>query len=106
MKSLPDVMIAIIVIGIITFLTRAFSFIIFNRRKPSEYILFIEEYIPPMVMVILVTYCFVAVDFTSKPFGIPHIVSALFVLIIHILLKNPLISIFGGTIIYMVLISF
>ncbi|OHD81535.1 MAG: branched-chain amino acid transport, partial [Spirochaetes bacterium RIFOXYB1_FULL_32_8] len=81
-------------------------FIIFNRKKPSEYILFIEKYIPPMVMVILVTYCFAAVDFTSKPFGIPHISSALFVVIIHILLKNPLISIFGGTIIYMVLISF
>lgn len=94
---------AIIMVSLITFLTRAFSFILYSRRKPPEYILFIEKYIPPMVMVILVFYSLSAVNYTASPHGIPEIVSVIFVFIVHTALNNPLYSIFGGTILYMIL---
>ena len=105
MMKLTDVIISIIIMSIITFLTRAFPFIFFSKRKPPEIIIFIEKYIPPMVMVILVLYCLKDIAWSKAPFGMPEIISIFMVSILHLWKNNPLLSIFGGTIFYMVLIQ-
>jgi branched-subunit amino acid transport protein AzlD len=101
--SLENVMISIFIMAAITFFTRAFPFIFFKNRNPPEIIMFVEKYIPPMIMVILVIYCLKDIKFTSVPFGIPEALSIAFVTVMHVWKRNPLISILGGTALYMTL---
>jgi Predicted branched-chain amino acid permeases (azaleucine resistance) len=83
--------------------TRAFPFVLFSRRDPPRIIIFIEKYIPPMVMAILVVYCLKDVKFTSQPWGVPSLAALALTVILHLWKRNPMISIFGGTILYMIL---
>jgi branched-subunit amino acid transport protein AzlD len=107
MTSMPlsRVFIAIFIIAAVTFFTRVFPFLFFSRRKPPKILDFIQQYIPPMVMVIFVIYSIKDTSWTSAPFGLPEIISLLFVTIIHLWKNNPLISIFGGTILYMIFVQ-
>ncbi|OHD14267.1 MAG: branched-chain amino acid transporter AzlD [Spirochaetes bacterium GWC1_27_15] len=105
MMNLTNVFISIIIMSVITFFTRAFPFIFFRKIKPPKILLFIEKYIPPMVMVILVLYCLKDVKWTNLPYGIPELISIALVCILHTWKKNPLLSIFGGTIFYMIIIQ-
>ena len=103
--ELENVAISILLMTLITFFTRALPFIFFKDRNPPDAIMFVEKYIPPMIMMILVIYCFKDIKFTSFPFGIPELISIIFVISVHVLKRNPLISILGGTALYMVLIQ-
>lgn len=102
LMPLSRVFIAIFIIAAITFFTRVFPFLFFSHRKPPKILDFVQQYIPPMVMVILVIYSIKDTQWTAIPFGLPEIISLLFVTIIHLWKNNPLISIFGGTILYMI----
>jgi branched-subunit amino acid transport protein AzlD len=90
--------------ALVVFLTRAFPFLLFTKRKPPRVLAFIEKYIPPLVMAILLVYCFRAVDFTAPPYGIPALASLLATTLLHLWKSNALVSIFSGTALYMVLI--
>ncbi|MDR2104374.1 MAG: AzlD domain-containing protein [Deferribacteraceae bacterium] len=104
MLSLSQAAAAALICALVTFFTRAFPFIIYqNSWSENPSIKFLQRYIPPMTMVILTVYCFK--DVSLGAFAIPFI-SALFTAALHFLLKNPLISIFSGTTLYMVLIRF
>lgn len=94
---------AILISGVIVYALRAFPFVLFSKKDPPEFIRFIEHYIPPMVMAVLLVYCLKNVEFLKKPFGIPEAAGLLFTVGIHLWKRNPMISIFGGTILYMVL---
>ncbi|MDR2898256.1 MAG: AzlD domain-containing protein [Spirochaetaceae bacterium] len=102
---LNTALLAAILMALVIFATRAFPFVLFSRRKPPKLLIFIEKYIPPMIMAVLVVYCFKSVSFTVAPFGIPELGSLLFVVLVHLWQKNAMLSIFGGTILYMVLIG-
>lgn len=102
----PIVRIALIIIcsAAVTFLTRLLPFLFFSGdKKVPGLILFIEKYLPGMIMVILVIYCFKDITVTDIPGSSVFVFSALVVALLHLLQKNALISIFGGTIFYMVL---
>ncbi len=99
--QLTEVLISIVLMAIITFFTRLFPFLFFQKKDPPLLLIFIEKYIPPMVMVILVIYCLRDVKWTILPYGLPEALAVILVALIHIRLKNPLLSIFGGTIFYM-----
>lgn len=102
---LSRVFIAIFIIAAVTFFTRAFPFLFFSRRRPPKILDFVQQYIPPMIMVILVIYSLKDTKWSAAPFGLPEIISLFFVTIIHLRKGNPLFSIFGGTILYMILIQ-
>lgn len=101
--TLIQAIIATFVSAAVIFALRAFPFVLFSKREPPKVLRFIEKYIPPMVMAVLLVYCFKGVNFMSKPFGIPEIVALSFTVVIHLWKKNSMISIFGGTIIFMIL---
>ena len=119
-QSLPinKVLIAVFLSAVIIFLERGFPFFLFSKRQPPAIIRFIEKYIPPMVMAALVCYClkdisFVTAALTSpaapanqvNPAGfIPSLAGLAVTITLHLLRRNSLISIFGGTAVYMVLI--
>lgn len=113
MLNLTQTFIAIFCTAIVILLERAFPFILFSKKNPPVVIRFIEKYIPPMVMAALLFYCIKDINFVSiinevktvdwKGF-IPYIFSVAITIGLHLWKRNSLISIFGGTIIYMILI--
>jgi len=84
---------------------RAFPFVLFSKKQPPKIITFIEQFIPPMVMACLLIYSLKDINFTT---GIENFLPALIgvaaTIGLHLWKSNSLISIFGGTILYMILI--
>ncbi|WP_428771271.1 AzlD domain-containing protein [Treponema sp. HNW] len=104
MLGLRDVFIAVPLMGIIIFSTRLFSFVLFSKREAPPPFRYLGKHLPPLVMIILIIYTLKDIDFSNKASYIPAAVSLTFTLIAHIYKGNALISIFGGTILYMLLI--
>lgn len=92
--------------GAVTFLTRILPFLFFSgNKKVPDIILFIEKYIPGMIMVILVIYCLKDISPADLPLSAALILSSTVVALLHMIQKNALISIFGGTLCYMVFVQ-
>ncbi len=90
-------------IAIVIFLERLFPFALFSRREPPALIRFIEQYIPSMVIAILIMYCLKDISFSCMPYGLPYFIACASTVLLHLLIKNSMISIFGGTAIFMLL---
>jgi branched-subunit amino acid transport protein AzlD len=111
MLPLKDAIIAVFGSGIAVFCTRAFPFALFSKRKPPAVLRFVEKYIPPMVMAILLVYCFRDAKFVFPPFGqaagngIPRLAALAVVAALHIWKGNAMASILCGTALYMALIK-
>ncbi len=100
-------LIAILVIGIVTFAIRVAPFILFGKDKATpKYVQYIGNYLPPAVIAMLIIYCLRNVNVSAFPFGIPEVIGVITVAILHIWKRNNLISIIGGTAIYMIAIQF
>ena len=102
--SLIDALIATPVMALVIFLLRVFPFAFFSKKEPPAVFNYIGKYLPPLVMAILIIYTLQSVEFTTMPYGLPHIAGCLFTFIMHMWKKNAMISIFGGTIVYMLLL--
>lgn len=95
--------IACVVLG--TMVTRFLPFIIYPEGKtPPEFIKYLGEVLPYAVIGLLVVYCLKDVP-GSGTYGIPEAIAILFIIIIHKWRKNTLLSIGGGTVIYMILVQ-
>lgn len=103
MTSLTGVLVAVPLMALTILATRAFPFVLFSRRNPPAVIRFIEKYIPPMVMAVLVVYCLKDIRWSVWPSGVRELASLALVVILHLWKKNAMLSIFGGTALYMLL---
>ena len=101
--SLMMALAADFVSGAVIYGTRLLPFVAFSRKNPPAIIRFIEKYTPSLIMAVLVVYCFKDTSFLSSPFGIPHLAASVATVVIHLLFKNSMVSIFSSTIIFMVL---
>lgn len=100
------IIIAVAVMTLATQLTRAFPFILFSRREPPQWLLTGSRLIPGAVMTVLVVSSLPHnFNFSSPATWIPWAGVAA-VSVLHLLFKHPLISIFGGTGAYMVLLHY
>lgn len=96
----------IAVMALVTFLTRALPFLLFDRgTEPPKMILYLGRVLPPAVMAMLVVYCLRGVDFTAVSGWAPQVIAVAAVVGLHEWKHNTLLSIFGGTILYMVLVQ-
>lgn len=99
-------LIAILVIATVTFGTRIAPFILFGKNKTTpKYIEYIGKYLPPAVIAMLIIYCLRNINLGAFPFGIPEAMGIVTVAILHMWKRNNLISIIGGTVIYMVAVQ-
>lgn len=99
------IMIAAIAFG--TMLTRFAPFILFPEKKqPPKVILYLGSVIPCAMMGLLVVYCFRNVSFLSGTHGLPEALAVLFIIVLHQWKHHTLLSIGGGTLLYMVLVQF
>lgn len=95
-------LIAILVMGAVTFAIRAAAFVLFGKNKATpKYVGYIGNYLPPAVMAMLIIYCLKNINLHAFPFGIPEVIGVATVAVLHIWKRNNLVSILGGTIIYM-----
>ncbi|MDQ0859593.1 branched-chain amino acid transporter permease [Bacillus sp. V2I10] len=96
--------IAMVVLG--TMLTRFLPFIVFPSGKPTpKYVQYLGKVLPPAVIGLLVIYCFKDVSLLSGSQGIPEFIAVAVVALLHFWKKKMLLSIAGGTIVYMILVQ-
>lgn len=96
----------IAVMAAVTLLTRSLPFLLFDRGgEPPKAILYLGRVLPPAVMAMLVVYCLRGLDFATAPGWLPQVIAVAAVAGLHRWKHNTLLSIFGGTILYMVLVQ-
>lgn len=92
-----------VVIG--TMLTRFLPFLIFPEgKKPPKTITYLGTVLPYAVIGLLVVYCLKDAVFSSFH-GLPELCAIVFIFLLHKWKKNTLLSIAGGTVLYMVLVQ-
>ena len=97
---------AIAVMAVVTFLTRALPFLLFDRgSSPPKIVLYLGRVLPPAIIAMLIIYCLKDLSFLSMGGWGPQLVSVAVVVALHLWKHNNLLSIFGGTILYMVLVQ-
>jgi len=105
--TLTQRIITVLVIVLATMLTRFLPFLLFPAGKPTpKYLQYLGKVLPAAVFGMLVVYCLKNVDILSGNHGIPEAIAIAAVVGLHLWKKQMLLSIAGGTILYMLLIQF
>lgn len=104
--TMPEILISVAVIALATLLTRMLPFLLFpaGKRTPP-FVTYLGSVLPCAVMGMLVVYCFKAVTLLAPPYGVPEAIAGAFVVLAHKWKHNLLLSIGGGTALYMVLVQ-
>ena len=83
-----------------TLLLRALPFLVFGSgRKTPAYILYLGKVLPPAIIGMLVIYCL------AGSHGLPEAIAVLCVIGLQVWKRQSLLSILGGTVIYMILVQ-
>lgn len=102
---MPYILQLILVAALITFLTRALPFLLFGRgREVPAVILYLGRVLPPAIMVILVVYCLRHIRLGTPEGFLPGLLASVAVIALHLWKRNSLLSIGGGTLLYMLLL--
>lgn len=96
---------SIFVMAAVTFLTRALPFILFGRGDSAPKIVLIPGGAAPGRSAKLIVYCLKGVTFTTLGGWLPSLVAGVAAVVLHLWKGNELISIFGATGLYMVLVQ-
>lgn len=100
-------MIIILVCALATMLTRFLPFLLFPAGKPTpRFIRYLSFALPSAVFSMLVVYCLKSVSILEGSHGIPELIAILVVVGLHLWKKQTLLSIAGGTLIYMLMVQF
>ena len=98
---------AIAVMALVTFLTRALGFLLFGRGgNPPRIILYLGQYLPPAVIAMLIVYCLRNMSFSAPAGWAPAVIASVAVAVVHVWKRNNMLSIVGGTLLYMALVQF
>ena len=97
---------SIAVMSAVTFLTRALPFLLFDRGEhPPKIVLYLGKVLPPAIIAMLIVYCLKEVTFTSLGGWLPTLLAGVTAVLLHVWKGNDLLSIFGATGLYMVLVQ-
>ena len=122
MLSVPQAIAAIAVMALVTFFTRAVPFLLFDRGEhPPRLVLYLGRVLPPAITAMLIVSCLrethfltwlgtlvstgTGLELVAVGSWLPAILSVIMVVVLHLWKHNNLLSIFGGTVFYMVLIQ-
>lgn len=101
-----ETLIMILALAAGTQLTRWLPFWLFpENRRPPAVVLYLGRVLPPAVMGLLVVYCLRNIQFSVPPHGAAELLSVAAVGALHRWRGNVLLSIAGGTALYMVLVQ-
>ncbi len=89
-----------------TQITRWLPFWLFPEGKePPKVITYLGRVLPAATMGLLVVYCLKNVSWLAMPHGVPELLAILAVVLFHRWKGNVLLSIAGGTALYMLLVQ-
>ncbi|MBQ4065426.1 MAG: branched-chain amino acid transporter permease [Clostridia bacterium] len=104
--TLTQQLITVAVIAFGTMLTRFLPFLLFPANKPTpKPIHYLGKVLPPAVFGLLVIYCFKNVNLLGGSHGLPELIAISAVIALHLWKRQMLLSIAGGTVLYMVLVQ-
>ena len=92
------------IMAAVTMLLRFLPFLVFRKKTPP-YIAYLGEVLPAAIIGMLVVYCLKDTAVTKPPFGAPELIAGLAVVGLQAWKRSSLLSILGGTAIYMVLVQ-
>ena len=96
----------ILVVAAVTLLTRAAPFVLFAKaEKTPQWVEFLGKVLPPAVMAMLVIYGIKSASFLAWPYALPELIGVAAVVMLHKIWHNMLVSILGGTAVYMLLVQ-
>ena len=98
--------ILIAIIAAVTMLLRFLPFLIFNgNHEVPRYILYLGDKLPYAIMGMLIMYCLRGVSFGALAGWLPSLLAVAAVVALHVWKRNTLLSIIGGTALYMFLVQ-
>ncbi len=96
----------IVVIALMTVITRFLPFVIFREgRKIPKALEYLGAVLPGAIMGMLVVYCFKETTVLSWPLALPELFAAAGVAGLYLWTQTTLLSIGAGTVLYMVLVQ-
>ncbi len=106
MLSITQATVTTFAIAAVIVVCRALPVILLGRSKGENrglgvFIGFVERSVPPVAMTALAVVSLVSVDWSRPYGGVPELVAAAAVALAHLVWRNTLLSILGGTILYM-----
>lgn len=94
------------VAALVTMALRFLPFLIFSGdRQTPAYITYLGKVLPFAIMGMLVVFCLKGITLSAAPYGLPEFLACGAVALLHVWKRNTLLSIAGGTVIYMMLIQ-
>ena len=101
--TLTQQVVLVAVLAVATALTRFLPFWLFPAGKPIPRVIsYLGKTLPGAVMGLLVIYCLKDVQWTAPSHGAPELLAVIAVVLLHWYKRNTLLSIGGGTVLYMV----
>ncbi len=97
---------SIAVMAVVTFLTRALPFLLFDRGDhPPKLVLYLGQVLPPAIIAMLIVYCLKGISFASPAGWVPSLLAGGAAVLLHLRKGTDLLSDFGATVLYMVLVQ-
>ena len=88
-----------------TFFERALPFLLFGSREVPKVIRYLGRVLPMAIMTTLIVYCIRDVSFAAASGWAPYLVGIAVTALLHLWRSNALLSIAGGTAVYMLLVQ-
>ncbi|MGI6498211.1 MAG: branched-chain amino acid transporter permease [Oscillospiraceae bacterium] len=102
-----EALLLVAVMALCTAATRVLPFLLFpGKRKTPKYIAYLGDILPFAIIGMLVVYCLKDISIFTRPWGLPEGIAILYIICIHRLKHNLLLSIGGGTVLYVLLRQF
>ena len=96
--------VALCVAGTMT--TRFLPFVVFSSRRPTpKYVQYLGKVLPGAIFGMLVVYCLKDVSIINYSHGIPEVIAIVVTVLLHLWKRQMLLSIAGGTVVYMLLVQ-
>lgn len=103
MQDTQYLLLFILVMALATFLTRVLPFILLYKISDHPTLLYLGRYLPPVMMALLLIYCFRDLRFSAFSDGPAELIALALVVVLHWWRANALLSIMAGTCLYMFL---
>ena len=106
MNSPAEALVMVFAMGLVIFFCRAFPFLFFSwgRDNKGAFFTFVEKIVPPVAMTVLAFNAVGAAFWANLNDGYLVLAASVFTALLHLWKRNALLSIIGGTVLYMILI--
>ena len=96
----------IIVCALCTFAERLLPFLVFRKKEVPSLIHYLGRVLPIAIMATLVVYCLRATTFHTMEGYVPQLAAVVITALLHLWRNNTLLSVLGGTLVYMFFVQF